>query len=99
MLKIEKVRDNENLKIKLYGKLDITTSSDLEKVVKEELDDVKYLEFDLTELEYISSSGLRVLLIAIKKMNAQGELVVSNANEVVQAVFEITGFYNLVKMV
>ncbi len=87
------------MKIKLYGKLDITTSTDLEKVVKEELDDVKYLEFDLTELEYISSSGLRVLLIAIKKMNAQGELVVSNANEVVQAVFEITGFYNLVKMV
>ncbi|MBQ6807404.1 MAG: STAS domain-containing protein [Lachnospiraceae bacterium] len=99
MLKIENIRDNENLTIKLYGKLDITTSSDLEKVVKGDLDDVKYLEFDFSELEYISSSGLRVLLIAIKKMNTQGELIVSNANEVVKEVFKITGFHNLVKMV
>ena len=53
------------------------------------------LIFDLKDLEYISSAGLRVLLSAQKVMNKQGKMVVRNVNEDVMEVFDITGFIDI----
>ena len=64
-------------------------------MVKEELTGVKELVFDLSALEYISSAGLRVLLTAQKIMNAQGSMKVTGASEIVQEVFDITGFSDI----
>ena len=50
------------------------------------------LVIDLTLLEYISSSGLRVLFSAQKAMNGKGTMVVKNVSGLVMEVFEITGF-------
>ena len=46
----------------------------------------------IASLDYLSSAGLRVILKAQKTMNKQGEMVVRNANETIQEIFEITGF-------
>ena len=46
----------------------------------------------IASLNYLSSAGLRVILKAQKTMNKQGEMVVRNANETIQEIFEITGF-------
>ena len=46
----------------------------------------------IASLDYLSSAGLRVILEAQKTMNKQGEMVVRNANETIQEIFEITGF-------
>ncbi|MGN0996049.1 MAG: STAS domain-containing protein [Candidatus Ventricola sp.] len=43
-------------------------------------------------MEYISSSGLRVLLSAQKVMNRQGEMRIRHANEMVMEIFDVTGF-------
>ena len=89
---IKKTSDGGRLTIALDGRLDTTTSPELTKELESSLDGVNELVFDLAKLEYISSSGLRVLLSAQKKMNSQGAMKVKNASEMVNEVFEITGF-------
>ena len=53
---------------------------------------------DFAELEYISSAGLRVLLIAIKQMKKQGSMKIVHSNEMVKEIFEVTGFADLVEV-
>ena len=91
-MNITKTQDGDLLTISLEGRLDTLTSPDLEKVLKESLDSVKSLVFDLEKLEYISSAGLRELLYAKKTLHNKGTVKVINANAVVKEVFEVTGF-------
>ncbi|MBO5207983.1 MAG: STAS domain-containing protein [Lachnospiraceae bacterium] len=97
-MKIELNKNGNALIISVSGRLDIAGAPELEKVVNSELEGITDLTFDFKELEYISSAGLRVLLIAIKKMNAQGNMVVKHANDVVMEVFEVTGFIDLMNV-
>ena len=83
------------LDIKLSGRLDTTTAPQLETAINSNLDGLKELALDFKELEYISSAGLRVLLGAQKKMNRQGSMEVSNVNDTIMEVFEITGFVEI----
>lgn len=88
-------KEASTLNIALVGRLDTVTAPDLEKVVREMGDDVKALNFDFANLEYISSAGLRVLLAAQKIMNAQGEMVISNVSDDIMEIFNITGFTDI----
>lgn len=83
------------LTIALDGRLDTTTSPELEACLEENLSGVTELTFDLKDLEYISSAGLRVLLSAQEKMNKAGQMVVINVNEIVMEVFGVTGFVDI----
>lgn len=90
---ITKELNEDVLCIALEGRLDTMTAPELEEEIKENLADVKELKLDFTELEYISSAGLRVLLMAQKKMAAQdGSLKISGVNEMIREIFEVTGF-------
>ena len=71
------------------------TAPDLESQLQESYAGVEHLTFDLSKLEYISSAGLRVLLSAQKTMNKQGDMVVKNASEEVNEIFEVTGFSDI----
>ena len=56
----------------------------------------KPVVIDCTSLEYISSSGLRILLGILKQSKASGSSVVlKNVNEVIREVLELTGFVSL----
>ncbi len=66
---ITKNRDGSRLVVKLNGRLDTTTSPQLERTLL--LDDIDEVIFDLTDLQYLASAGLRVLLTTQKKMNAR----------------------------
>ena len=94
MMNIVKTRDNGTLTIAPEGRIDIATAPDLEQEIKD-LDGVTELIFDLEKLTYISSAGLRVLLLAQKKMNKQGSMKVIHVNEMVMEVFEVTGFSDI----
>ena len=83
------------MEVKLSGRLDTTTAPQLEEVVKAELSGKDTLVFDLADLEYISSAGLRVLLSAQKIMNNQGSMTVKNVSEEVNEIFEVTGFADI----
>ena len=95
MLNIKKTIENGSALFLLEGRLDTTTAPELESEVKTSLDGVSKLTFDLKDLEYVSSAGLRVLLSAQKIMNAQGEMKIRNVNETVMEIFEVTGFSDI----
>ena len=94
-MKIVKTLNNDELTLAISGELNTTTYQELEDVVKNSLNGIKKLVFDFKELEYISSAGLRVLLVSKKLMDQQGKLVVKNANSSVKEIFDITGFTNI----
>ena len=91
-MKIEKNLNEKNLVVALEGRLDTTTAPQLEEELKTGLEGVTDLVIDLSKLEYISSAGLRVLMSAFKIMRNKGKMKVTNANELVKEVFEVTGF-------
>ena len=90
-MKIIKKTDNDTLTLIVEGKLDTATSPELEAVLKNELKKFSNLVFDFKNLDYISSSGLRILLGAQKFMGEQGMKLI-NVNDTVYEIFEITGF-------
>ena len=95
MLNIKKTIENGSALFRLEGRLDTTTAPELESELKSSLDGVSKLTFDLKDLEYVSSAGLRVLLSAQKIMNAQGGMKVCNVNETIMEIFEVTGFSDI----
>lgn len=92
---IEKKLNNNELTVTLEGRLDTVTAPSLEAELKANLDGIQELVLDFQKLEYISSAGLRVLLMAQKTMNKQGSMVIRNVNETIAEVFEITGFADM----
>ena len=92
MLIITKKIDGASLTFALEGRLDTATAPQLEAGIKEAIDGVVSLVFDLEKLDYVSSAGLRVLLSAQKIMNEQGKMIVTHVNSLVMDIFEITGF-------
>ena len=96
---ITKNKDGGKLEIKVSGRLDTTTAPQLDGEIKESVDGVTELIFDLKDLEYISSAGLRVLLASQKTMNKQGEMKVTAVSEPVMEIFEVTGFSEILTIV
>ena len=94
-MEIKKEKNGTDLTLALAGRLDTTTAPELESVVDQDCTDIQKLMFDLQELEYISSAGLRVFIKAQKKMNEQGEMVICNVNDTVREIFDITGLLSI----
>ena len=95
---IEKNLEGSKLTVSLKGRLDTTTSPQLEGELRTAMNGITELVFDLSDLEYISSAGLRVLLSAQKTMNRQGSMLIRNANSDVMDVFEVTGFVDILNI-
>ena len=94
-MQINKINDNDKLTIALEGRLDTLTAPQLDAEIQGKLDGVKSLVFDFKKLDYISSAGLRILLMAQKIMNKQGSMVVKNASSAIKEIFEVTGFCDI----
>ena len=92
---IEKQLNGVAATIVVTGRLDTATAPELEKVVDEIFVGLKELIFDMTNLEYVSSAGLRVILKAQKIMNAQGSMKLTGVNDNIMEVFDITGFLDI----
>ena len=92
---ITKTQDHSALTLFLEGRLDTTTSPQLEAELSASLAGVTQLPLDLEKLAYLSSAGLRVILAAQKRMNKQGKMVVRHVNDTIMEVFEVTGFVDI----
>ena len=97
-MNIQKTLSGTTLMVALEGRLDTTTAPKLEEELRSSVDGITRLVFDVEELEYISSAGLRVLLAMQKLMNQQGEMMLQNVNEAVMEVFEVTGFSDILRI-
>ncbi|SKA79107.1 STAS domain-containing protein [Desulfobaculum bizertense] len=86
--------------IKATGRLDSSSVDDLEALVKNELDkNAKHLIFDFSELVYINSSGLRVLVLAYQKLSGGGgNILVCGLKDYIQEVFSISGYDKIFKL-
>ena len=92
---IEKKINGETITLIVSGRLDTQTAPELENELDTVLSGVKELTFDMTNLEYVSSAGLRVILKAQKTMNTQGSMKLTGVNDSIMEVFDITGFLDI----
>lgn len=90
-MEFEKVKDGDKLTYKIRGRLDTATAPELAADLN--LDSVKELVFDMEEVDYVFSAGLRVFLQAQKSINANGgTMKLINVQTSVKEVFNIVGF-------
>ena len=92
---VTKNLEDKLLNVEVEGRLDTATAPELEAELAEVLDKADELVFDLEGLEYMSSAGLRILLATQKKMGLKGGMKVTNVNDVIMEIFEITGFSDI----
>ncbi|MBQ7206090.1 MAG: STAS domain-containing protein [Muribaculaceae bacterium] len=87
----------ENIIITMVGSLDTAAAIEAESTLKPITEgEGKDIVFECEELEYIASSGLRILLDVLKKTKAKGhKVILRNVNDDIKNVFQITGFINL----
>ena len=97
-MNIRKSAESTKLTIALEGRLDTTTAPQLESELGTALDNVTDLVFDLANLDYISSAGLRVLLSAQTKMNKQGNMLVRHSKPEIMEIFDVTGFTDILTL-
>ena len=86
--------------VKVEGRLDASSSTEAQKDLEHILDaESTRLLINLSGLEYISSAGLRVLLVVAKKMQQKGgKIVLAALTPNVKEVFEISGFSAIFKI-
>lgn len=87
----------EKFLVTLEGELDTAAAAEVEKTLKP-LYDSNGLDvvIDCEKLEYIASSGLRILISVLKGAKAGGsKVIIKNMNEDIKSVFQLTGFINL----
>ena len=83
--------------VTLTGSLDTAAAIEVDQTLKPITEgDGKDIVFECADLEYIASSGLRILLDVLKKNKAKGhKVILRNINDDIKNVFNITGFINL----
>jgi len=100
MIDISEDRRTDAVVLALSGKLDATTAKTFEDKILAEIDsgDRRFV-IDLSHLEYVSSSGLRVLLLAAKRLHStDGKIVLCSLKEHVRQVFDLAGFSSILSI-
>ena len=97
-MNIVKKQEGTTLTIELDGRLDTVTSPQLESELRSSVDGITELIFDLANLAYVSSAGLRVLLAAQKVMNRQGKMTIRNVTPEIMDIFDVTGFVDILNI-
>lgn len=92
---ITKEQKDNSLLVHIKGRLDTNSAPDLEEELRNSLDGIEELALDVSELDYISSAGLRVLLSAQKVMNQQGSMKLTGVSDTIMEIFEVTGFTDI----
>ena len=90
-------RRGDVLIVRPEGRIDTNTSEELERWLMSRIDgSLKRLVVDMSGIDYISSAGLRVLLMTVKKLRGSGgQLVLGGLNPSVRQIFELAGFLSI----
>ena len=87
------LKEGSKLMVALSGRLDTPAAPGAQKEIMGALQDVTELVYDLENLEYISSAGLRILISSLKEMKAKdGSMTLINVSEGVREILDLTGF-------
>ena len=91
----------EILAMEMNGELNTVAAQDLQEEIESlQKDMVKPILIDVTRLNYISSTGLRIFMIIKKTANANEQTVtLKGLNDIVAKVFKMTGFDKMFEIV
>ena len=99
-MNVETRVENNTLFIDLEGRLDTITSQQLGELLPIEKRRNLDIDFNFEKLEYVSSAGLRILVLFKKEAQAtNNKMVVRNINDVVKEIFSVTGFDKILKII
>ena len=93
---ITETREENKIILAVEGRVDTNTSPQLQDSILKAFQKTSDLEVDFEELDYISSAGLRALLLGHKTaLSKGGSMTITNVNEDVMEIFEDTGFSDI----
>lgn len=96
---ITKTQDGSTVTLQVEGRVDTNTSPELQKAVLESFQMAKNLVLDMKKVAYISSAGLRVLLIGQKTASSKGgTMEVRNVTDPVREVLDCVGFSQILTL-
>ncbi len=96
---VEKEKNKDILIVRITGSLDANTAEQLRAELEGELDDVTLVHFDMRDLDYISSAGLRVIMAVYLELDDRGGKVeLDNVIEDLREIFEDAGFSEYMEM-
>jgi len=97
---INKTQENGTLNLVLEGRLDTTTAPQLQDVLIPAFDESKEIMLDFADISYVSSAGLRVLLVGQKTAKAKnGSMTLKGVSQEIMEVFDMTGFADMLTIV
>lgn len=91
--------EGDTLTLSLKGRLDGNSAPKLDAECKEIGPEVKKIIIEMTDLRFVASAGLRVILKLQKQMNKQGSMEIHNVKDEIMDVFELTGFAGILTFV
>ena len=98
-MNILKVYNEKELTLSVEGRINSVTSKELDKEINDEIGNFDSLIMDFTNLEYISSAGLKVLIATHRKLKPDNiPFIIKNANDVIMEVFRLSGVDKVLKI-
>ena len=97
-MEIGKKLEGTRLIVTLSGELNTVTAPELEASLSEDLKTIDEIVFDMEDLSYITSSGLRVLLVCQQELEERGGVTIRSASPVIREVIEVTGFDSILTL-
>jgi anti-anti-sigma factor len=99
-MEINKTQNGSTVILILTGRLDTVTAPKMQEALTEAILSAEKVELDFAGMDYVSSAGLRVLLLGEKNAKAAGKsMTLKNVSQEVMDVFEITGFSGILTIV
>ena len=98
MVEISKNLEGTRLTVTLSGELNTITAPNLETSLLEDLPSIDEIIFDMEDLSYITSSGLRVLLVCQQELEERGGVTIRSVSPVIREVMEVTGFDSILTL-
>ena len=98
-MEIKKEMDGDTAVVYVSGEVDSANVTDFEEGLLTATEGEEKVTIDLTDFEYISSTGLRVLLMMQKKYGRGDALSIRNVNDEVMDIFNVTGVTKLLHIV
>ena len=98
-MNIIKDYNGQELTIKVETRIDTVTAPDFENEINDEMGKFDSLIIDFSDLEYISSAGLRVLIATQKKLKQDNiPMTIKNVNDTIGEIFRMSGFDKILKI-
>ena len=98
-MNINKLQENGTLTFALEGKLDTKTAPQLQEMLLPAIEESKKVVLDFTNLSYVASAGLRVLLMGQKQAKAKGiTMTITGVSPQIMEIFELIGFANVLNI-